>query len=102
MTRMTDEELTIAGTRARFWVRRNDGTMETRETAINEEQMALDVLAMLSELKERRALDLTSEEREALRLLHGALVGSLTAYSIKQRNAALSILSRLVKQEGES
>ena len=42
MTRLTEEELTIAGTRALRWVRRKDGTLEARETAVNEEQMALD------------------------------------------------------------
>ena len=68
------------------------------------------VPAMLAELRERRASDLTSDEREALGSLWHIVHEWLSA---EQANGvrlarhidtehALAILSRLVKQEGES
>ena len=87
MTRMTDEELDVLS--------------RCFPTHMGEPTAAVLVQRCISELKERRALDLTSEEREALEWARVCVVQDMQ-YPLERHQRALAILSRLVKQEGES
>ena len=92
--RLTDEELDDAEYRAREWLHCETHHV-TRANAINEEVMALDVLALLSELRALRAQALTEEELDVLRKLHTAMTaGPWVGWSLSDQ--ALSLLDRLL------
>lgn len=93
--RLTDEELEFAEARARSWAMRN-GEVVSRDHAINEELLALDALSMLAEIRARRARDLTTEDKEALRRLANCCRCACADPLCRERQPAVSLLDALL------
>lgn len=92
--RLSNDELNEAEQRAREW----DVRDKSRDSAVNEELMALDVFALVDELRARRAADLKPEEVELL----GELLEELRAndYGWEGGTADIcAVLARLVESK---
>lgn len=96
---LTDEELTDAKRRAAMWLLRDDNTFATRENAVNEELLALDVVALVDEARNRRARDLLPSDLEALRAFRECFGGE--HYSDVWSNALAALDRLLGGQEGK-
>jgi hypothetical protein len=99
--RLTTEELSEALQRARAWTTNGAGdTIAFRETAVNEEAMALDVEALVAELRQRRAADLSADEREALEHIIGNILRPLQLGEPVRGGVAASDVAVLAKLTG--
>jgi hypothetical protein len=85
--RLTDEELNELEslTRGRLGRSRRDVSLLTDDAA-----------RMLTELRERRAADLTDEDLKALRELRGLIIGNNPSDVTPRMRVALAVLDRLL------